>query len=95
MAEATRYANVIVSTTSGDTVTGPVSIIGVMIDQGTGSNTITIKDAGSNVIYQKRVAATTTTQMDTLGGDKGWELRNQAYTVNQSGSGATVFLYLG
>lgn len=93
MAEATRYSNVIKSTADGDSITGPVSVLGIKAVAGANAVNFTIKDANSNVLYQVNVAANASAQLDSF--DDGWQLRSgQTYIVGMSATGGSLFIYV-
>jgi hypothetical protein len=93
MAEATRYAKVIVSSTNGDTVTGPLEILGFKFVNGANSTTCTFKDAAGNVLWSSGVvAANGNTPLDAFA--EKWAVRAQAYTVALSATGGSLYIYL-
>lgn len=92
MAEATRYGNIIVSTTDGDSVTGPLRVIGLKVVNGANAQTVSLKDASGNIIWSEVIGANVSGAMNQL--PHGLQLRSQVYSVAHGSTGATVYIYL-
>jgi hypothetical protein len=90
MAEATRYSNVIIPTT-GQTITGPLSITAIKVIGGASGATVNISNATSTIIFKSVVAANTT---ELTHFSVPWEIRSEAYTVNVTAGGADIYIYL-
>lgn len=90
MAEAPRYTSTIVSSTDGDTVTGPIAISAIKVMGGGSGMTVNIKDAGSNVIFKSIVTANDS-EFNPF--EKSLQLRTQTYTVNISAGSGTIYIY--
>lgn len=90
MAEAPRYSNVIVSSTDGDTITGPLSVTAIKTIGGGSGITFNLKNVATNVIYSAKAGANAEifNQFDP------WQLRSEVYTVNISAGSGTIYIYI-
>lgn len=94
MAEATRYGNVVIATTDGDTVLGPLKIQAIKFVNGANATTATLKDSGTNVIWSSGVVgANANSNMDCFSDE--WQARSQTYTVGLSAAGGKLYIYIG
>jgi len=89
MAEATRYSNVIVPT-DGQTITGPLNIIGIKVVGGAAGATVNLRDA-NNVVLHKTKVGNDASEFDSL---DGWQIRAQAYNIQVAAGAADIYIYL-
>lgn len=87
----TTANRVIISSTNGDTFSGPQKITAIKLMGGSGASTASITNGNSVVIWQDGCAASVSTNTYF---EECWQLSNDTYTIGLTGTGAKLYIYL-